>query len=161
MNKAYLLIGGNTGNRQLYLQQARNQVALQAGTIVSASQIYETAAWGKTDQDAFLNQALMIETSHPPQQLLEILLAIELDLGRLRNEKYGPRTLDIDILLYDDMIWNTNTLVLPHPALPQRRFALQPLAEIAPQLEHPLLKKDIQTILSECDDPLEVHVLNN
>lgn len=161
MNKAYLLIGGNTGNRQLYLQEARNQIALQAGALLKASKIYETAPWGKADQDAFLNQALIIETTLAPQPLLEILLAIELDLGRLRREKYGPRTLDIDILFYDDIVLNTSTLVLPHPALQQRRFALQPLAEIAPQLQHPLLKKDVAVILEECSDPLEVYVLNN
>lgn len=161
MNKAYLLIGGNTGNRQYYLQQARNYIQKLAGLVRCASKIYETAAWGKTDQNAFLNQVLLIETTLEPQHLLETLLDIELQLGRIRHEKYGSRTIDIDILFYNDIVLQTPTLTVPHPALPDRRFALHPLAEIAADYVHPVLNKNMQTLLTDCTDPLEVCELDN
>lgn len=161
MNKAYLLIGGNTGNRQNFLQQARDYIQQRAGSVRCASKIYETAAWGKTDQNAFLNQVLLIETTLEPQLLLETLLEIELQLGRIRQEKYGPRTMDIDILFYNDIVLQTPTLTVPHPALPDRRFALQPLAEIAADYVHPVLNKNIQTLLADCTDTLEVCELQN
>ncbi|MBX3256896.1 MAG: 2-amino-4-hydroxy-6-hydroxymethyldihydropteridine diphosphokinase [Chitinophagaceae bacterium] len=161
MNKAYLLIGGNTGNRFANLENAVNHIKKECGKQLLISHIYETAAWGKRDQAAFLNQALLIETSLTPTQLLHAVLAIEAKMGRHRQEKYGPRIIDIDILFYNNAIINEPFLIIPHPALPQRRFALEPLGEIAPGYIHPVLKKSIKLLLEECPDPLEVEKLDN
>lgn len=159
MNKAYLLIGGNTGDRKLMLKQATEAVSRKAGTILEQSPIYETAAWGKTDQPAFLNQALEIATPLDPQQLLQTLLEIELDLGRKREEKYGPRTIDIDILLFNELHLVSENLVIPHPEMANRRFALTPLAAIAPGLKHPVLHDSIQSLLKHCKDELPVKMV--
>lgn len=158
MNKAYLLIGGNTGDRRLMLQQAIQAIHEKAGNILAQSPIYETAAWGKTDQATFLNQALAIETALDPNNLLQSLLNIEKDLGRIREEKYGPRTIDIDILLYNDLHLVTENLVIPHPELANRRFALTPLADIAPGLKHPVLHDTMQSLLKHCKDELPVNI---
>jgi 2-amino-4-hydroxy-6-hydroxymethyldihydropteridine diphosphokinase len=156
MNKAYLLTGGNMGNREKNLARAKKLISEQAGKIIRASALYETAAWGKTDQPSFYNQALEVETSLPPKDLLKLLLEIEKKLGRQRDEKYGPRTIDIDILLYGDRISSDPQLRIPHPELQNRRFALTPLAEIGPGLVHPVFKKSIIELLAICTDTLEV-----
>lgn len=156
MNKAYLLIGGNKGDRLKILQQAVRAIDSRAGKVLEESPVYETAAWGKTDQDAFLNQALLIDTPYSPETLLEKILQIETEMGRVRQEKYGPRTIDIDILLYNDRHLETAALTIPHPELANRRFALIPLAALAPQLKHPVLHDSIQSLLKHCKDELEV-----
>jgi len=156
MNTAYLLIGGNLGNRYAYLQKAVQFIQQSCGNIVHSSAIYETAAWGKTDQPSFFNQCLVLETELAPDQLMQKLLEIETTMGRKRTEKLGPRIIDLDILLIDGHIISTDLLTLPHPALPMRRFALLPLAEIAPDLIHPVLKKTIRELLAECTDELDV-----
>jgi len=156
MNKAYLLTGGNMGNREKNLARAKKLISEQAGKVTRASSLYETAAWGKTDQPSFYNQALELETTLPPKDLLKLLLEIEKKLGRQRDEKYGPRTIDIDILLYGDQIFNDPQLRIPHPELQNRRFALTPLAEIGPGLVHPVFKKSITELLAICSDTLEV-----
>ena len=158
MKKAYLLMGGNLGDRLRNLNEAAD--ALQKlGKIVSVSSYYETAAWGKIDQPSFINQALVLETRLAPEQLLLRLLEIEQRIGRIRKEKYGPRLIDIDILLYEQLVLNSTALQLPHPQLPNRRFALTPLAEIAPELQHPVLHKSIAALLDICPDTLEVKKL--
>lgn len=159
MNRTYLLIGGNVGNRHENLEKAAQLIDEQAGRIVNRSAVYETEAWGKSDQPAFLNQVLEVETGHQPQPLLHAILQIEQGMGRERKEKYGPRTIDIDILLYDDIELDTEELVIPHPQLHLRRFALSPLAEIAPGIIHPFLKKSIDELLLECPDKLAVKKL--
>ena len=156
MNKAYLLTGGNMGNREKNLARAKALISELAGKVTRSSAFYETAAWGKTDQPSFYNQALEIETSLLPKELLKQLLDIEKKLGRKREEKYGPRTIDIDILLYADQISNDPLLRIPHPELQNRRFALTPLAEIGPGLIHPVFKKSITELLAICPDTLEV-----
>src|SRR2546421_5689263 len=143
MNIAFLLIGGNIGNREENLGKARGLLEKYCGKIIRLSSIYETAAWGKTDQPAFLNQALEIETSLTAKDLLEKNLEIEKLMGRRRNEKYGPRIIDIDILLFNDEVHDEPFLKIPHPELQNRRFALIPLNEIDPGLYHPVLKKTI------------------
>ena len=156
MNTAYLLIGGNLGDRAHYLQTACHQIEQLCGNIVHYSAIYETAAWGNIEQPGFYNQALMISTEQTAENLMKTLLSIEEGLGRIRTIKMGPRTIDLDILLFNNLIVNTDLLTLPHPALPMRRFALLPLAEIAPGLLHPVLNKTISDLLADCDDRLDV-----
>jgi len=156
MNTAYLLIGGNLGDRAAYLAEAVNQISARCGRVTNTSSLYETAAWGNTNQPAFFNQAICVETMLDPETLLELLLAIELEMGRVRTQKYGPRTIDLDILMIDDTILDTPTLTIPHPQLQNRRFALLPLVEIAPELHHPLLDKTIDELLLNCPDTLDV-----
>lgn len=160
MNKAYLLTGGNMGNREENLATAYNYIDQQCGHVNLASSIYETAAWGKNDQSSFLNQVLEIQTNLTPRQLLKKILLIEQQIGRVREEKYGPRIIDIDILLFNDEIHNYPTLKIPHPELQNRRFVLVPLAEIAATTIHPVLKKTMTELLAICPDKLEVARIN-
>ena len=159
MNKAYLLIGGNEGDRFDYLKQAREYIKADCGKILIQSSIYETSAWGNTTQPAFLNQALLIETAMNARLLMRTILEIEKKMGRTRMEKYGPRIIDIDILFFDKDIIEEEGLMIPHPQLQYRRFVLQPMNEIAPGFGHPLLYKTIHTLLAECTDELDVKKL--
>ena len=160
MNEVYLLIGGNMGDRMMYLTKAKKEIEKQCGQIVQQSSVYETAAWGMEEQAAFLNLALEIETQLSPQQLLKTILTIEENLGRKRNIKYGPRLIDIDILLFGDAIIDVHGLKVPHPQMQHRRFVLEPLNEIAPEKIHPVLQKTIAQLLSACTDPLTVNKIN-
>ncbi|HUQ97389.1 MAG TPA: 2-amino-4-hydroxy-6-hydroxymethyldihydropteridine diphosphokinase [Chitinophagaceae bacterium] len=157
MHTAFLLIGGNLGNRQANLAAACSAIVQHCGTITTASALYETAAWGVEAQPSFLNQALALQTFSKPHALLQQLLHIEISLGRIREKKYGPRLIDIDILLYDDQVIQTPELIVPHPELQNRRFALTCLADIAPDFIHPVFQKPIAVLLAECTDPLAVH----
>lgn len=156
MYTAYLLIGGNQGNRGAYLTEAMQLINGACGNIVHSSAIYETAAWGPVAQPNFYNRALEVETELGPEELMRTLLTIEERMGRVRTIKMGPRIIDLDILLIDGLVMQTGLLTLPHPALPQRRFALLPLAEIAPALIHPVLHKSVAQLLRECTDTLDV-----
>lgn len=156
MNNVYLLIGGNVGDRLHNLQQAVIAIDRTCGRVVRQSAIYETAAWGKTDQQSFLNQALLIETDLTAFQLLERVLEAEVLLGRVRKERYGPRVIDIDILFFNDDVISAPELIIPHPEVQNRRFALTPMASLAPDYLHPVLRKSIQVLLEECPDMLEV-----
>ena len=156
MNTAYLLIGGNLGDRAAYLALAVQHISALCGCVTSTSSIYETAAWGNTNQPAFYNQAIKLDTALSPEALLQALLAIELDMGRVREEKYGPRTIDLDILMINNIVVDTPMLTIPHPQLHNRRFALLPLNEIAPALHHPVLDKTIHELLLNCPDTLDV-----
>jgi 2-amino-4-hydroxy-6-hydroxymethyldihydropteridine diphosphokinase len=153
----FLLLGTNQGDRKKNLTVARNAIEVSVGVIVKASSIYQTAAWGKTDQPDFLNQALEVETDAPAEKVLAEILSIEKTMGRQREEKWGERIMDIDILLYESQILDSPQLMIPHPELPNRRFALEPLAEIAGDVTHPELKLKIREMLEKCLDPLEVH----
>ncbi|MBK5271596.1 MAG: 2-amino-4-hydroxy-6-hydroxymethyldihydropteridine diphosphokinase [Bacteroidia bacterium] len=156
MSKAYLLTGGNLGNREENLARARFLITQKCGSITNASALYETAAWGNTDQPLFLNQALELDTLLNARQLMRTILRLEQMMGRTREEKYGPRLIDIDILLFNDEINNYPFLKVPHPELQNRKFALLPLVEIAAGVIHPVFKKTITEMLNECTDPLEV-----
>ena len=156
MHTAYLLLGSNLGNRYSYLEQAKTLIDNYCGRISFQSSIYETAAWGITAQSSFYNQIIVLQTPLLPEILMQKLLDIEERMGRTRTVKYGPRTIDIDIQLIDNLINNTPLLVLPHPFLHKRRFALLPLSEVAPQLVHPILHKTILDLLNDCTDELEV-----
>src|SRR4051794_36379151 len=138
MNKAYLLTGGNLGNRMNNLIGAVKLIEQYCGKITQQSATYKTAAWGFTDQPEFYNEALEIQTELSPEHLMETLLTIEAQMGRKRDIKMGPRIIDIDILLFNNEIIHQPHLTIPHPFLHERRFALTPLAEIAPNIIHPI-----------------------
>ena len=157
MNHVYLLIGGNLGDRPKNLALTIQLISDRCGILLQHSSIYETAAWGMQDQPDFLNQVLLLETMLAPHPLLETLLAIEQELGRFRGEKYGPRVIDIDILLYNDAVIHEPGLQVPHPRMASRRFVLTPLAEIAGELIHPETGKNIRQMLDECEDLLPVN----
>ncbi|WP_336517409.1 2-amino-4-hydroxy-6-hydroxymethyldihydropteridine diphosphokinase [Pollutibacter soli] len=165
MKQVYLLIGGNLGNRTENLAQARKLIGARCGKILNSSSLYETAAWGDIPQPDFLNQVLEIDTPLASQELLPVILAIENDLGRFRNERYGPRTIDIDILFYNDIIVDEKHLQIPHPRIAERRFVLTPMNEIAPDFIHPVAGKTISWLLANCKDELAVYkyfpIVNN
>ena len=161
MSTAHLLIGGNLGDRKQNLLSAISLINELCGTLTSSSSIYETEAWGKTDQPSFLNQALEISTSLNARQLLRKILKIEKEMGRVRKEKLGPRIIDIDILFFEDEIHDLRFLKIPHPEMQNRRFVLVPLSEINSTLQHPVLKKTIAELLEECPDNLEVKKFDN
>ncbi|MCZ4244310.1 2-amino-4-hydroxy-6-hydroxymethyldihydropteridine diphosphokinase [Pedobacter punctiformis] len=157
---AYLLLGGNLGNREDNLQRTIELLAKEIGEVVAKSSIYETAAWGKTDQPSFLNQAVGLKTNLSAIEVLEKALEIEKNLGRVRKEKWGERLIDIDLILFGDEIINIeNKLHVPHPQMQFRKFVMEPLAEIAPQVVHPLLKQTILEILENIVDDLDVKKL--
>ena len=156
MVRAFLLLGSNLGDRLDYLEKARNKIKRLAGKIVAISSIYQTAAWGKTEQAPFLNQVIGVQTKLNPEDLLKATQFIETDLGRTHEEKWAARTLDIDILFYGDQIINSSTLTIPHAGIAERRFTLEPLVEVEPEFIHPALKKTVHQLLGECKDILPV-----
>jgi 2-amino-4-hydroxy-6-hydroxymethyldihydropteridine diphosphokinase len=156
MNTAYLLTGGNMGDTKSTLMLADKWIERYCGQISKASSLYETAAWGKEDQPPFLNQALEIKTILSAPRLLDNILTIEKKMGRVRKEKNGPRIIDIDILFFNSTIFQSKELTIPHPEMQNRRFALVPLADIANDFVHPVLKKTIGQLLNECPDTLPV-----
>lgn len=156
MNKVYLLTGGNLGNRQENLERALHLVAHNCGTVLAKSGLYETAAWGNRDQPAFLNQVACMDTLLPANDLLSCLLQIETLMGRTRQTRWEPRIIDIDLLFFNDEIITTPQLTVPHPEIPNRRFVLEPLCEIAAGLQHPVLQENMLTLLKRCTDPLSV-----
>lgn len=156
MNNVYLLIGGNMGNRLQNLHQAITWLGDDCGPVQQVSAVYETAAWGKTDQPAFLNQAVQLHTSLSPQDLIKTILSIEETMGRRRMEKFGPRIIDIDIIFYNDAVISEQDLTIPHPHMQNRRFVLAPLQQIAGDVVHPVFKKTVTELLEACTDPLPV-----
>lgn len=157
--KIFLLTGSNLGQREQYLQEANNKLSEILGTPIAVSSLYETAAWGKTDQPAFLNQVLVFENNISVHDLLKLVLATEQAMGRQRQEKWTARNIDIDILFYGAHVIQEQNLQVPHPFLHERRFTLEPLCEIAPQFMHPVLHKTCAQLLADCKDQLEVSKL--
>jgi 2-amino-4-hydroxy-6-hydroxymethyldihydropteridine diphosphokinase len=147
-NLAYLSLGSNIGNRENHLRDAIARLEA-VGHIASVSSVYETEPVEFTDQAWFLNCTVALETTETPAQLMRALLQIEHEMGRQRTQNKGPRTIDIDILLFNDTIIDSPELTVPHPAMHQRRFVLAPLAEIAPEARHPRLNKTIRELLDE------------
>lgn len=154
MMKVFLSLGSNLGNRQTNLSKAINEIDENVGRVISFSGVYETEAWGFESNDNFLNQVIVVMTDVEPFQLIDDLLDIEKTMGRKRNDyrKYESRIIDIDILFYGEEIISEENLKIPHPLLHERKFILEPLNEIAPDLIHPLLGKPISKLLEECPD---------
>ena len=142
----YLALGTNLGNRLANLNTAISSLSPQMNVKVK-SHVYETPPWGFADQPAFLNQVVKAETDEGPEHLLRHLKRLEAALGRVPNFQNGPRLIDIDILFYDDLVLDTTSLVIPHPRLHERAFVLVPLADIAPDLVHPVLHKPVHELL--------------
>lgn len=157
MAKALLILGSNLGERKKNLQDAHVLLEQLAGDILKASLIYETEPWGCNHAGFFLNQVVELNTPQSPSVLLSTIQRIELMLGRVRgDERYAPRTMDIDILFYEDRVIKSSELIIPHPEMHKRRFVLEPMAEVSPYLEHPVLKKSMLTLLRECIDQKKV-----
>lgn len=157
MNQCYLLIGGNLNDRFALLEMAKKKILENIGLIIKFSSIYETAPWGFESEQNFLNQVLIVSTKLTPIKLLHTCLEIETDLGRVRRSgNYASRTMDVDILFYNEEIVRTKQIVIPHERLHLRRFTLKPLVEISPDFIHPVFKKPLSLLLQECEDHSEV-----
>jgi len=158
-SQAFLLLGGNIGDRVSYIQQALQLIG-EIFPLVTVSSIYETAAWGDRNQQPYLNMAVHIIVKQDAFYLFEQTRKIELELGRREKGNYEPRTIDIDILFFGLKIIQTRSLTIPHERLHLRKFVLVPMHEIAPNWIHPILKKDMNTLLRECEDQLAVEKFN-
>jgi 2-amino-4-hydroxy-6-hydroxymethyldihydropteridine diphosphokinase len=154
-----LLLGSNQGNSQKLLEKACTFIEQRLGKIEIKSSIYQTQAWGETNQRDFLNQVVVSSYQDTAWQALEVVLNIENEMGRVRTKKWGTRIIDIDLLYLGNQVHQDTRLTLPHPALHLRRFTLVPLAEIVPDFIHPALNKTQRQLLNECPDPLEVFKL--
>ena len=157
MTMLYLLLGGNIGDKERIFSEALAILNNRVGEIQLQSAVYETEPWGFESIDLFWNQAIEISTNLSPEEVLAQTQMIEQELGRIRKEnQYSSRVIDIDILFYGDQIINRENLIIPHPRIQERKFALVPLNEIAPELIHPVFHKSIRQLLEESTDPLKV-----
>jgi len=160
MNTTYLIFGSNLGDRLKLIEEATQLVEKNIGAISKKSSMYDTEPWGFVHKNTFLNQVICVETNLTPHGLLGATKKIESSLGRIREKvqevQYTARTIDIDILLYNDWVIKTDDLQIPHTRMAERRFVLEPLTEIAANLEHPVLKKKILQLLDECKDEMKV-----
>ncbi|WP_288205987.1 2-amino-4-hydroxy-6-hydroxymethyldihydropteridine diphosphokinase [uncultured Parabacteroides sp.] len=146
---AYLALGTNIGNKRRNMITAAALLAERVGDVLALSGFYETEPWGFQSDNTFLNAALQLETSLSPLELLKATQQIELEMGRTQksNGAYHDRIIDVDILLYDDLILQTPELTLPHPLMHERLFVMEPLAEIAPNVIHPVFKKPVISLM--------------
>jgi 2-amino-4-hydroxy-6-hydroxymethyldihydropteridine diphosphokinase len=153
MHTVFFGIGTNLGNRKANLRKVIELIGETIGRVLKSSSVYETAPWGFEAENDFLNMAVMVETSYSPAELMKKITGIESMLGRERNQdRYSSRVIDIDILLYDDLVMAENGLKIPHPLMHERKFVLAPLSEIAPEIIHPGLKMTISALLKRCRD---------
>lgn len=158
-NQVFILLGSNLGNKQANLSDARQEISRLAGKIVTASSIYKTAPWGNSQQPEFYNQVLELNSSLEAEALLSLVLDIEKKLGRIRKNRWEARVIDIDILFFGESIIRIDRLTVPHPEIPNRKFTLLPLIEIAPDFIHPATGKTVRQLLTECEDKLNVEKL--
>ncbi len=156
LQKVILLTGSNLGNRSGNLEKAISMIRTSVGQVQKQSSLFESAPWGNTHQPAFVNQGLVVLTSLKPLELLAALQIIEEKMGRVRMVKWEARIIDIDILFYGSQVVNEPVLTIPHPALANRRFALEPLVEIIPSFKHPILNVSVKQLLVQCNDKGEV-----
>ncbi|MEY4905405.1 MAG: hypothetical protein RLZZ292_3220 [Bacteroidota bacterium] len=160
MTTIHLLTGSNLGDRHAHLQKATQLIEKHIGKVVEKSSYYQSEAWGNEEQFDFFNQALSVKTSLTPQQVLAKIHDIEASMGRVHGgEKWTPRTIDIDILLFGDKVIKESNLAVPHPLLHERNFALVPLLQIAGETLHPTLELTIEEIYFDCEDELTVYLL--
>lgn len=152
MNSVLLGLGSNVGDSRAHLRQALVRLG-DAGRVTAVSRIWRSEPVGYAEQDWFLNMALVWETALQPLQALEQIRTIESEMGRTREVPNGPRTIDLDILLWDDLVYNKPGLAIPHPRMHERRFVLGPAADVAPAWVHPTLGKTVQELLDDLDDP--------
>ncbi|HLN56079.1 MAG TPA: 2-amino-4-hydroxy-6-hydroxymethyldihydropteridine diphosphokinase [Bacteroidales bacterium] len=160
--KVYFSIGSNLEDREFNIEDSLDRIVENIGIVTKSSSFYETEPWGFTTDEQFLNIAAEVDTDLNPGDVLALIKKIEDRMGRIRDEKvhYTSRIIDIDILLYDDMIINDPDLKVPHPLMHERNFVLVPLNEIAPDAVHPVFNKTIAELLSACSDTMEVRNLN-
>ena len=149
-NIVTLALGTNLGDRPGNLRAAIAALP-PVVTVLERSFVYETLPWGMTDQPSFLNMVIKGETGQKPQELLKNLKELETRLGRIPSIHYGPRKIDIDILFYDDLVFDSPDLILPHPHMQERAFVLVPLSDLAPEYLHPVLGKTIRQLLAQVD----------
>jgi len=152
MEGIFLLLGSNRGDKRVQIEGGLKSIETQIGNINKQSGIYKTEAWGYRNQDSFLNIAIEITTTKSAKEILDEIKEIEKSAGEKKRIKWGPRFLDIDILFYGDEIMNDANLVVPHPEIQNRNFALLPLLEIAPEFKHPLLLLSIKELYEVCND---------
>ncbi len=157
MTQLFLSLGGNLGNTREIFEGAYPLIEKKIGKISVYSSIYQTQAWGPIPQADFLNQVLLVNTSLKAEACLAEILEIEREFGRERKERWGPRTLDLDILYYGDKVIAESNLSIPHPRIAERKFILTPLAEIAPTFTDPASRKTMVTLLADCSDKGQVN----
>ena len=159
MKISYLMLGGNIGDRMGYLRRAVELLSCDVGSVIDMSSVYESEPWGFDCKQWFMNQAVVIETKLSPLNLLKNIQRIEKTLGRrLTNSGYQARTIDIDIILYENLVINTPELVIPHPRMAERMFVLQPMAELSPNLKHPILHHTMAKLKEHCRDAKQVKI---
>ncbi len=149
-HQVYLALGSNLGDRLANLQAALDALPPTA-QVQATSPVYETPPWGVVEQPLFLNQAAQVTTELPPLELLSSLKRLEAQMGRVPTVPYGPRLIDLDILFYDDLVLEASGLTIPHPHMAERAFVLVPLADLAPDLCHPVLGKTVRELLAGVD----------
>ena len=152
MNEVYLQLGSNIGDRLDNLDQSIKIITERIGNVLEKSSVYESTPWGVENQRNFLNQVIFVKSNFDPYTILDLVLQIEKDMGRIRIEKWGERIIDIDILFIDDLIIESENLCIPHEFIAKRKFVLQPMCEIAPGFIHPKLNKTLRQLLEECID---------
>jgi 2-amino-4-hydroxy-6-hydroxymethyldihydropteridine diphosphokinase len=159
MAEVFILLGGNVGDKCKIFTKTREMINDRIGNLTKSSSIYVTEPWG-FDSELFWNQSLVVETRLLPLEILDVAQSIEKAMGRIKTSKYyEPRTMDIDLLFYDDLLFDTPQLTLPHPKIAERRFVLVPLNEIAPYKRHPVTGLTISELLISCTDLLKVEKL--
>lgn len=156
IKKLFIGLGSNLGDRLHQINSAKTQIIHLFNSNIICSSVYETEPWGFKEQQPFLNQVVALETSLHPTKIWNILATIENNMGRIRQVKFGPRSIDLDILLLNSQFYKNQTLTIPHPHLHQRRFVLIPLSELDANLIHPIYSKTIQELLTVCEDSSQV-----